>query len=287
MWRTDASDMIFLMIFLITMAILVFLYLLAIMPRIIHKPDLQPLNGFYYAHRGLHDNEGGVPENSLAAFCKAAEAGYGIELDLQLSKDGEVVVFHDVTLERACQVPGLVSDFTYDELCGHRLFGSSEPIPRFRDVLKLIDGRVPLIVELKVPWQDTSVCPAADRLLSKYRGFYCIESFNPLALIWYKNNRKEVIRGQLADRFSAGKETRGFLYWLMQNLLLNWVTRPDFVAYNHRHAGMLSRRLCRRLFGNKAVAWTIQSEADLERAKSDFDLFIFDSFIPAGYEKAK
>ncbi len=274
-----------LIIFLIMTAVLVFLYLLAIMPRIVHKPDLKPLSGFYYAHRGLHDNEGEAPENSLAAFRKAAEAGFGIELDLQLSKDGEVVVFHDVTLERACQVPGLVSDYTYEELCRHRLFGSSEAVPRFQDVLKLVDGKVPLIVELKVPWQDISVCPATDRLLSEYRGFYCIESFNPLALIWYKKNRKEVIRGQLADRFSAGKGTRGLLYRLLENLMFNWVTRPDFVAYNHQHAGMLSRRLCRRLFGNTAVAWTIQSEAELERAKSDFDLFIFDGFIPSAHKR--
>ncbi len=269
-------------ILLIALAVFILLYILALMPRIIHKPDLKPLSGFYYAHRGLHDNEGDAPENSLAAFRKAAEAGYGIELDLQLSKDGEVVVFHDITLDRICRVPGRISDFTYEELCRHRLYGSAEPIPRFQDVLKMIDGRVPLIVELKIPWQDISLCPAADRLLSEYHGSYCIESFNPLALIWYKKNRQAVIRGQLADRLSAGTKYRGLLYRLLENLLLNWVTRPDFVAYNHRHARMLSRRLCRRLYGNTAVAWTIQSEEELERARDDFDLFIFDSFIPLG-----
>lgn len=278
--------MLLVMILVIAAAVLVILYLLAIMPRMIHKPDLHPLCGFHYAHRGLHDNESDAPENSLAAFRKAAEAGYGIELDLQLSRDGEVVVFHDASLERICSVPGKVSDFTYEELCRCRLYGSPERIPRFQDVLRLVDGRVPLIVELKVPWQDTSVCPAADRLLREYRGFYCIESFNPLALIWYKKNHSEVIRGQLADRFSAGGEHRGLMYRLLENLLLNCVTRPDFVAYNHQHAGMLSRWLCRKLYGNMAVAWTIKNQKEMDCARSAFDLFIFDSFIPSEVDAA-
>ncbi len=261
--------------------ILFLLYLLAIMPRMIHKPDHSALDGVLYAHRGLHDNQSEAPENSMAAFRKAVEAGYGIELDLQLSKDGKVIIFHDTTLERVCGVTGKVSDYTYEELQEFRLCGTEERIPLFCELLKLVDGKVPLVVELKVEWRDTAVCPAADKQLREYKGAYCIESFNPLALLWYKKNHKEVFRGQLADKFTRSAEYQGILYGLLENLLLNWITRPDFIAYNHHYANGISRRLCRGLYKNIAVAWTIKSEEELEKAKESFDLFIFDSFIPS------
>ena len=114
----------------------------------------------------------------------------------------------------------------------------------------MVNGKVPLIVELKVEWLDISVCPAADALLRKYKGLYCIESFNPMALMWYRRYRNEVVRGQLADEFLKYEEYRSPLYLILQNLLLNWMTKPDFVAYNHKYAGNLSRRLCRSLYKN-------------------------------------
>ena len=140
------------------------LYLLAIMPRMVHKPDKQPLLGVLYAHRGLHDNGSDAPENSMRAFEKAVKAGYGIELDVQLSRDRIPVVFHDFTLERVCGVKGKVYDYTYEELQRFRLYQSEERIPRFEDFLKMVDGRVPLIMEYKVEWTDAAVCLPADRL---------------------------------------------------------------------------------------------------------------------------
>ena len=129
-------------------------------------------------------------------------------------------------------------------------------------------------------WTDTSVCPIADALLRDYQGLYCIESFNPLAVLWYRRNHKEIIRGQLADGFSKTGEFKGTLYLLLQNLLLNFITKPDFVAYNHKYAGNLSRRLCHKLYHNMAMAWTIKSQEELDKAKEKFDGYIFDSFIP-------
>ncbi len=272
------------MFFIILMSVLAFLlvlYLLAIMPRMTHKPDHTPLQGVLYAHRGLHDNESDAPENSMPAFRKAVEAGFGIELDLQLSKDGKVIIFHDATLDRVCGVTGKVADYTYEELQEFRLCGTEERIPLFSDFLKLADGKVPLIVELKVEWRDIAVCPAADKLLREYQGVYCIESFNPLALLWFKQNHREVIRGQLADKFTRSPEFHGILYELLENLLLNCITKPDFIAYNHYYAKGISRRICRKLYKNMAVAWTIKSEGELENARKSFDLFIFDSFIPS------
>ena len=257
------------------------LYLLAIMPRMLHKPDMKPFYQWLYAHRGLHDNGTDAPENSMKAFGKAVEAGYGIELDIQLSKDKVPVVFHDFTLKRACDAEGRVSDYTFEELQQFRLFKSEEKIPRFEDFLKMVDGRVPLIVEFKIEGRDLGLCPVADELLKQYKGMYCMESFNPLGVKWYRDNRPEVVRGQLSQDFLSEKDYSGMLYFALKHLLLNFLSKPDFIAYNHKHHKILSRRLCRGLFGNTAVAWTVKNQQEFAQAKKHFDMFIFDSFIPA------
>ena len=265
---------------LMVIAVLIVLYFLAIKPRLSRQKQWAPFKGVYYAHRGLHDNESEAPENSLPAFKKAVKAGYGIELDVQLTKDRVPVVFHDFTLERACGKPGKVYEYTYEELQQFPLFQSNERIPRFEEILKEVDGKVPLIVEIKLEWMDLTVCAFVDKLLKEYKGMYCIESFNPLVLTWYRRYHNDVLRGQLSDAFLKEGEYRGVLYWILQNLLLNWMTKPDFVAYNHKYADNLSRRLCRKLYKNMAAAWTIKSQQELEAAKEEFDVFIFDSFIP-------
>lgn len=259
---------------------LVCLYFVMIMPHIFGKPDVAPFLGVYYAHRGLHNNESKAPENSLAAFKKAVEAGYGIEMDVQLTKDKVPVVFHDFTLKRICGKEGKVCDYTFQELKEFKLCGSEERIPAFEQVLNLVGGKVPLIVELKVEWTDISVCPLADEMLRNYKGLYCIESFNPLALFWYRRHHSDVVRGQLSDGFLKSGEFKGILYVFLQNLMLNWITKPDFIAYNHRYADVCARKICRSLYKNMAVAWTIKSQQELEKARNKFDIFIFDSFIP-------
>lgn len=258
------------------------LYLFLIMPRMLHRPDRTPFLGVLYAHRGLHDNATDAPENSMRAFEKAVEAGYGIELDVQLSKDKIPVVFHDFTLKRVCGAEGKVSDYTYQELLAFSLCDSDQKIPKFEEVLRMVAGKVPLIIEYKIPGGLTEVCPIADQLLQHYQGIYCIESFNPLGLIWYKKNRNGILRGQLADDFikSGEKEFSKSLYFALHHLLFNFLTKPDFIAYNHQRYKDISRQLCRYLFGCLAVAWTVKSNKELADRKGDFDLFIFDSFVP-------
>ena len=235
---------------IIVITVLMILYLLAIMPRLGNRKARLDFLGVYYAHRGLHNNESKAPENSLAAFKKAVE--------------------------------GKVCDYTFQELKEFKLCGSEERIPAFEQVLKLVGGKVPLIVELKVEWTDISVCPLADEMLRNYKGLYCIESFNPLALFWYRRHHSDVVRGQLSDGFLKSGEFKGILYVFLQNLMLNWITKPDFIAYNHRYADVCARKICRSLYKNMAVAWTIKSQQELEKARNKFDIFIFDSFIPDG-----
>ena len=256
------------------------LYLLMIMPRVINKPDMTPFQGRLYAHRGLHDNKSPAPENSMAAFGKAVDAGFGIELDIQLTKDGQVVVFHDDTLKRVCGIEGKICDYTYEQLQAFRLCESEERIPLFTQVLELVDGKVPLVVEFKGNNStNVDLCPTGDAILQEYKGVYCMESFNPLMVAWYRKNRPRVVRGQLSERFFSNGR-KNVLHFVLQNLMLNFYAKPDFIAYKWSDHKTLARRLCRRLFGIPAVTWTIQSKEAYEASKAHFDLFIFDSFLP-------
>ena len=253
-------------------------YLFLIMPRIWGRPEKVPFMNAYYAHRGLHDNRTEAPENSMAAFRKAVDAGYGIELDVQLTKDHIPVVFHDETLKRVCKVNGNVRDFTYEELQKYTLCDSNEKIPLFVDVLKMVDGKVPLIVEIKIHENATKVCTAVDAVLGEYQGTYCMESFHPLAVHWYRRHRPGVLRGQLSSNFNEPGKRESFPMWMVHYLLLNVLGRPDFIAYNHKYKNNISRVLCRYLFRAISVAYTIKSQEELECSKKDFDLFIFEGF---------
>jgi len=265
---------------LVILLILVTAYRLCISPRMGIKPDDSALRGVYYAHRGLHDNSGDAPENSLAAIRKAVAARYGIEFDVQLTRDRIPVVFHDESLKRVCGAEGNVRDYTYEELQAFPLFSSSERIPLLADVLKTVDGRVPLIIEIKIHENVDEVCAKADELIAAYNGPYCIESFDPHAVAWYKKNRPQVIRGQLSSHFGAPGKPEKFKHMLVHYLLTNVIARPDFIAYDHKHKHNISRVLCRKHFEALSVAWTIRSQQELDAAKDDFDLFIFEQFIP-------
>jgi len=266
---------------LLIVIILLILYLFLIAPRMFKKPDRSKLMGVHYAHRGLFDNNSDAPENSLAAMRLAVENGYGIEMDVQLSKDGVPVVFHDASLKRMCGIDGKVWDYTLEELQQMKLASSNETIPTFADVLDTVAGRVPLIIEYKLDRVQTKVCELGNELLTayeaKYNGSYCIESFHPFAVLWYKKNRPDVIRGQLSMEFWRDKEKKYANYMIILAFLLsNFATRPDFIAYQHKDYKNISRRLCKML-GALSVTWTIKSVEQYEKVKNHFDLFIFDS----------
>ena len=265
---------------LVLITILLMLYLFLIAPRMWKKPDRTPLLNVLYAHRGLFDNKTDAPENSLPAFQKAVKAGYGIELDVQLSKDGIPVVFHDASLKRMCGVEGNVWDYPLSELKQLKLADSNAEVPTLAEVLDVVDGKVPLIIEYKLYVPQTKVCRLVNDLLRSYTGAYCIESFHPLALIWYRRHRPDVVRGQLCMEFWNEDKYRGNpFFFVLSYLVTNAAARPDFIAYKHSDASNLSFRLTKRM-GALAVAWTIKSQTQLEEAKKHFDLFIFDSFIP-------
>mgnify|MGYP000875205489 CR=1 FL=1 len=236
--------------------------------RRVDRPSAQ-----LYAHRGLHGP--GVPENSMAAFRRAKERGLGVELDVQMTKDGQLVVFHDATLDRMCGANGKISDLTYDELMRYRLAGSDERIPLLAEVLDLLGG-VPVICEIK-PYNGNSSPALCERVCSKiteYPGEVWIESFSPLIVRWFKENRPDIIRGQLSMDFIARREGLRFHEaFLMKHLLINVLGRPDFIAYCHTDQSW-GFSLCRRLFRPLCLAWTVTDPAHFEVLSGRFDGFI-------------
>lgn len=268
-------------ILLDVVVIIAILYLFAIMPKMWKRVDMVPFAEYFYAHRGLHQDKSVSPENSQSAFRLAVENNYGIELDVQLSKDGIPVVFHDYSLKRVCGLDKKVCELTFKELRELRLFTSNETIPHFKEVLDLVCGQVPLIVELKIENKDLALCSVIATFLDKYHGVYCIESFNPLGLIWFKKNRPTIVRGQLSSNLLKEVENKDKLrYFALQNLLLNFLTKPDFIAFNHKYREMISFVLCLKLYQVPTFAWTITSQEALEDCRRSFDLFIFEQFKP-------
>ena len=262
------------------LVIIAMVYALLIMPRVTVKPDMRRVLTDY-AHRGLFDNAQGVPENSLLAIKYAVDRGYGIELDLQLTSDGRVVVFHDYTLKRMCGEDVKLSSLTLEELKKYRLLGTDCYIPTFEEVLSLVDGRVPLLVELKGESGDNSLCPAVVALLDLYDGAYSVESFNPLLLRWFKKNRPDTARGQLVTNLIKSKSNGNFFRnFMLSGLLANFLSRPDFIAADEKYLKDFSLWVCRELFGAKLFVWTVTKKEHFEINKENGDCSIFEGFNP-------
>ena len=256
-------------------------YLFASAPAIHKKTKWQHLTGWDYAHRGLYDNEHGIPENSMAAFRRAVDKGYGIELDVHLTADNQLVVFHDDTLTRMCGMNKKISSFLYSDLMQLRLLGTEEGIPLFKDVLELIDGKVPLIIELKVDGSNQNLlCPLVWQLLSRYKGDYCIESFHPFVLQWFKRHEPQVVRGQLSCNFFKENPHCDIVLFLMSNLMTNFFTHPDFIAYKYLDLDNPAVIYNRKLFHIMTVVWTIPGKPTYDRFKNKVDVMIFEGFEP-------
>lgn len=234
-----------------------------------------------YAHRGLHNKDKTIPENSLTAFSKAVEAGYGMELDINLTTDNQVVVFHDDTLLRVCGVDKAVADCSYEELMQYRLLGTDEKIPLLSEVLELVGGHVPLVVELKHTKRNNELCEKAAQLLDEYEGPYCIESFHPGIVKWFHKNRPNIIRGQLSAGLKNYKGLPMYQGVLLSSLLTNFMTRPHFAAYKHEDTHHKLRLNLYKLLGGKLIAWTVRDTDDIKYCENYFDTIIFEFFTPA------
>ncbi len=244
-------------------------------------PDLPKLRGWNYAHRGLHGN--GIPENSMAAFRAALEHGYGIEFDLHLLKDGNLAVMHDASLKRTAGCDITMEELTTEELQNYHLEGTEETIPTFREVLELYAGRAPLVIELKpVGGNHAKLSQTVCQMLEGYEGLYCLESFDPRCVQWLKKNRPELLRGQLTEYFLENDDSMPLaLRFLLSHNLLNWMGRPDFVAYKFgNRKKTFTNRIWKDLLGIQGVTWTLTSPEDHETALKERYIPIFQEYLP-------
>ena len=250
-----------LLILLIILAVAGAVWLFMIAPRLNSPALLQQLKKYRYAHRGLHNIKAGVPENSLLAFRLAMEQGYGMELDVHLSQDGKLVVEHDDSLRRTCGVEGTIEQSTWDTLKTLRLEGTQEHLPLLEEVFDLVQGKVPLLIELKVVGGNyNALSKAVYEALTHYSGAYCVESFDPRAIQWFCKNAPRVVRGQLAGYLrKSGTKISPVLDFAIRNLLIHLLSRPDFVAYHYKDHKNISLRICRSLFGTPVFFWTVKS----------------------------
>lgn len=259
--------------------VLCLLYLLSTMGRRKH-PGMQQLRGWYYAHRGLHCP--GKPENSMAAFRAALEHGYGVELDVHLLKDGTLAVMHDSLLKRTTGAEGRIEDLTAGQLTDYCLEGTAETIPTFRQVLELFDGKAPIIVELKVANNNyAALAEAVCNLLDQHPGIYCLESFDPRCVRWLMKHRPDRIRGQLNQHYGKGDAPYPWiLRFLMTHQAMNFLVRPDFVAYRFTDRRNLGNFLVQKVWGVQGVSWTLKTKEDFDTALAEGWLPIFEQFIP-------
>ena len=258
-------------------------YGLLIRPRRNH-PGWDALSGVRYAHRGLHDKLLGVPENSLAAFRRAVEHGFGAELDVHLMADGELAVIHDSSLARVCGRPERIEDLTAADLPDCTLLGTEETVPLLRDVLALFEGKTPLIIELKeARGNAAALTDAAMAALKGWNGAYCIESFHPGVLLRLKKKYPDVIRGQLSENFLKDAEAANLslpVRVILTNLLTTSLTGPDFIAYKCQDRGNPTLRLMKKLYGVHEAAWTVKDRDTMEELDRDGVISIFEGFIP-------
>ncbi len=259
--------------------LILLLFILAVMPAQRKNKTVEKLGVTKFAHRGLHNKDKGIPENSIYAFGEAIKRKIGIEIDLHLSKDNNTVVIHDTSTLRTTGKEGKVTEMTTAEISRLTLDGTSERVPFLNDVLELVDGTVPLLIELKVDGGNyAALCEAVFSQLDRYEGDYLVQSFDPRVLLWLKKNRPNVGRGQLA---TAILPINPILAFLMKNLLGNFLTKPHFIAYDHRFFNKISApKMCKRIFGSQIYLWTVTEKAMLEENAKNGITSIFEGFKP-------
>lgn len=226
------------------------------------------------AHWGYHNNKKGIPENSVLAFKKAIDNKYLIELDVRLTKDKKLVVFHDGNLKRVCGVNKRVKDLTYRELLKYNLFDTTLKVPLFSDVIKLVNGRVPILIETKYHNRYGVLEKILINELSNYKGIYAIQSFYPMSLLWLKRNTKDIPIGLLSSNFK--NDLNRLKSIIGKTLILDLFFKTDFISYDVK--GLPNNYLSYKRNKKKIVIWTIKNKKDYDLARQYTDSLICENF---------
>ena len=226
------------------------------------------------AHRGLHDSE--VPENSLAAFEAAIQAGCPIEVDVQVTKDKVPVVFHDDRLDRLTGHKKRVTRVKFDILDKLRLEGSDHEIPTFREFLDFVAGRVPILVEIKKNRGSKGIEQVVVEMLQKYTGEFAIQSFNPIAIRKVRKQDPSMYCGLLSSKLEDMKLLR-IQKAAVKNARLFFMAKPDFVSFEINSFPNERVKRFREELGLPIIGWTVKTKEEIERAKEFCDGIIFEN----------
>ncbi len=236
------------------------------------------------AHRGLHNTAKGIIENTASAIQAAIDAGYGIELDVQETSDGEAIVFHDHTLERLTKGNGLVHSLRAAELKRIRFKGTSDSMQTLPELLEQISGRVPLLIEIKSDWRTHGRFERrlAD-LLSAYNGHVAVQSFDPHVIKAFARAAPDIPRGLIAGPFLNPHFWGHLSPWkrfYMRHLLSAFIAKPHFVAYDIGALPSVATWIWRRVLKRPLLTWTIRDDAQKQLASREADAMIFEGFKP-------
>jgi glycerophosphoryl diester phosphodiesterase len=229
----------------------------------------------FIAHRGLYSKNEQIPENSLGAFSRAIQRDLAIEFDVHITSDGKLVVFHDNNLKRITGIDKIIEDCTLDFLKELKLQNTTFEIPTLQEVLSLIDGKVPLLIEIKNERKVGLLEEKLSKTLKGYKGKYIIESFNPLSLLWFRKNIPNVSIGQLSSKNIDGIKSK-FEKFVLENMLLNTFVKPDFIAYDIEYITTKLAKKCKRK-NRFLLGWTIRNIESLNKAKELCDGIIFEN----------
>lgn len=229
------------------------------------------------AHRGLHNDS--CPENGMSAFQNAIDANYPIELDVKSLDDGTAVVFHDNNLSRMTGTDGYIGNLKLEDLAPLKLLKSQDGIPTFAQVLSLVDGKVPLLIEIKNDNKVGTLEKSVLELLKTYKGEYAVQSFNPYSMEFFKLNAPHIWRGQLSCFFRGEKSLSFVKRFALKRMMLNKkISSPDFISYNFRD---LPNRYVQKFSDLPVLAWTVRCDTDFERVKDYCNNIIFEGFVPS------
>jgi glycerophosphoryl diester phosphodiesterase len=241
--------------------------------------DLSWIKDHLIAHRGLYREDQSIPENSLKAFQNALDHGYSIELDVNVLKDGTVLSFHDDHFQRLCNDSRLLSDVSYEAIRDLRYVNSDEHIPTLKEVLKLVNGKVPLLIELKPQGDVLLLCESFMKVMKDYQGVYAIFSFHPKVVHWFKKNHPYIIRGQISEYFKNNKELKSIYKYLMKSMFFNRFTKPDFISYSiHDMPNKYLDKLKKK--GIVIISYAARSQEQFDFVKSHYDNTVFEFFLP-------
>lgn len=284
---------IFLITTLVFLLLLLGAYLFMISPRLGRGGEiLKKFSAVKIAHRGLHDNKELDPtkrvvENTIKSFQDAQNNKYGIELDVQITKDNKVVVAHDYDTKRLTGIDKLIVDSNFDDIKNLKLLDTDQTIPLFSDVLNVISLQTPLLVEIKVEKDkdlENTVKLVNDILKEeqKKNRLFVIQAFNPKVLSWFAKNNSDIIRGQLSANFAKQETPSGqskMIDYLLSNLMANFMSRPDFIAYNSNLPETASYKVFRFLYRGYSAAWTIRNADEEKNAKDKgYDILIVEKY---------